>query len=107
MARKGMCLASLAALVSAAHFGRSICGDVLGWGADLGHGDAASQVRDVGIINRNNERVSRRGGFFRCSASNQIPRKAVFHVVRQAGDETTETDAIQHAHHRLEHSDPH
>jgi len=109
MARKGIRLASLAALVSAepAHFGRSISGDVLGWGADVGHGDAASQVRDVGIINRNDERGSRGGCFFGCSARDQIPRKIIFHVVHQAGYETAKTDSVQHAHDRLEHSDPH
>ena len=100
---------SLAALVYAepADFGRSIWGGVRGRGVDLSHGDAASQVRDVGVIDSNNERGSRGGCFFGCSARDQIPRKVVFHVVHQAGYETAKTDSVQHAHHRLQHSDPH
>lgn len=67
MPRKGMRPASLTALVSAepANFERVICGDVLWWGADLGHDDAASQVRDVWIIDSNHERGSSGGCLLR------------------------------------------
>jgi len=67
MPRKGMRLASLAALVSEepANFARVICGDVLWWGADVGYGDTASQVRDVWIIDRNHDRGSRGGCLLR------------------------------------------
>src|SRR5258706_14726944 len=104
----GLVLALAAfALAELANLGCLIRRHVIGWRGDLAHGDAASQVRNVGVIDSNDEGRSRGGGFLRRAATNKMLRKTVIHVVRQAGDEAAETDAIQHTDHRFEHSDAH
>ena len=70
-------------------------------------GDAASQVRDVRVVDSLDERGPRRKAFFSPAEANQIPRQRFFEFIQEAGFQMAEAHPIDNALQRFEDSDSH